>query len=247
MNLVIDIGNSSVKIGCFNEGKLIDPVRTTTVESLEEIVKKLNPTNIIVSTVATSAGNRHYAFSEQYSTLVLTHKTPLPVTIDYETPDTLGVDRIAAVVGASVRNPSGNSLVLDMGSCITYDLITEGIFFKGGIISPGLNLRFKAMHHFTKNLPLINEYEIGGDEVPLIGTSTKSAMISGALNGFLNEIDAFISLYKTRYPEILVFVCGGEVKFFENRLKASIFVVPELVLVGLNKILEFNIENETNK
>ena len=134
MNLVMDIGNSSVKIGCFEAGKISNPVRITTVESLEQEVKKLNPSNIIDSSVATFPGNHNYAFSMHYPTLVLSHKTPLPVTLDYKTPETMGVDRIAAVVGASVRNPSGDSFVLDMGSCITYDLITEGTIFKGGII-----------------------------------------------------------------------------------------------------------------
>jgi len=242
MNLAIDIGNSSVKIGRFAGEELEHPILNTSVEKLSTEIRNLNPDRVIVSSVGeASPQDQDHDFAKKYMTIFLQQDTPLPITIDYETPDTLGADRIAAVTGASVLNPDGDSLVIDLGSCSTYDIIENGKIFKGGIISPGKELRFKSMYHFTRNLPLLSH---NTGDVSFAGSSTDGAMKSGVINGMISEMESFISSYKELYPKIQVFMCGGESKFFENRLKASIFVIPELVLVGLNRILAYNIEDE---
>jgi len=242
MNLAIDIGNSSVKIGRFDGEELEHPILNTSVESLAAEINNLNPDRIIVSSVGEAAPqDQDNDFAKKYMTIFLQQDTPLPITIDYETPDTLGVDRIAAVTGASVLNPDGDSLVIDLGSCCTYDIIENGKIFKGGIISPGMGLRFKSMYHFTRNLPLLSH---STGDVSFLGSSTDGAMKSGVINGMISEMESFIGSYKDLYPKIQVFMCGGESKIFENRLKASIFVIPELVLVGLNRILVYNIGDE---
>ena len=135
--------------------------------------------------------------------------------------------------------PQQNVLVIDAGTCITYDLIDGDGLFLGGIISPGTRIRFRAMHENTGRLPLIDLNEISYME-PIIGKSTREAMKSGVLNGIKGEMEAFINGYRELYPDLKVIMCGGEAKFFESNLKASIFAIPELVLIGLNRILEYN-------
>jgi type III pantothenate kinase len=178
-------------------------------------------------------------FTENYSTMFLTHNTPLPIKLDYETPETLGVDRIAAAVGAQAINPDKVSMIIDAGTCITYDLIDGSGLFHGGIISPGIRLRYEAMHNYTGNLPMI-EFDQSAEEEPYIGKSTIKAMKSGVINGIKGEMESFIDAYSKLFPDLRVIMCGGQAKFFESRLKASIFAVPKLVLTGLNRILEYN-------
>jgi len=242
MNLVLDIGNSSAKFGTFKDNNMIGNIESVDIVGLHNVVNKLKPENIILSAVSKYA----VKFPSIPGVFIrLTNKTKLPVTLNYDTPGSLGVDRIAAAVGASVLHPENDSLIIDAGSCITYDLLENGMIFQGGIISPGVRLRAQAMHSFTKDLPLIDMAEIIKDKVAFVGKSTIGSMQSGVLHGLLIEIDGLIDQYSTNYPGIRVFLCGGEAKYFEKRLKADIFAVPELVLVGLNKILEHNISNES--
>lgn len=239
MNLAIDIGNSYIKIGGFVKGELVTPVSRLQRIELDRVVNELQPEKIILSSVAVEISKISFPFIDKYSSLILTHKTPLPFTLDYKTPETLGVDRIAAVAGAQVINPGRASMVIDAGTCITYDIINGKGLFLGGIISPGIKLRFKSMHDNTGKLPLIN-FEKTIPELPLIGKSTVEAMKSGVINGIKGEMESFINLYSGLFPELKVIMCGGEAKFFESSLKASIFAVPDLVLIGLNRILEYN-------
>jgi type III pantothenate kinase len=233
MNLVLDIGNSSVKTGLF-EGGVLKDVQTIPHSHVFDYVTEINPNHLIIGSVA-----KDLEIPASVNLLELTHDTALPIEVNYKTIETLGMDRIAAAVGAQKHNPKGNSLVIDAGSCITYDLLENGNIFQGGIISPGARLRIETMHTHTARLPLISiDVEA---EVPLVGKSTKESMQSGVLNGMRNEIDGIIMEYKEKYPDIRVFLCGGEAKYFENSLKEGIFAVPELVLVGLNEILEYNL------
>jgi type III pantothenate kinase len=243
MNLAIDIGNFSAKLGCFYNGQLKKPVDSINPSEIAQVINTLNPENIIISTVVEMP--RIHSISGQVIKLSAT--TPLPFTLDYQTKNSLGVDRIAAAAGAMVLNPSSDSLVIDAGSCITYDILEGGSRFLGGVISPGGRLRFQAMHQFTKNLPLIDIGTASLDALEFPGKSTVSAMKSGVIDGLEIEIQGFIKKYMKNYPAIKVFLCGGEAKLFENRLKASIFVVPELVMIGLNRILEYNLSDESNR
>ena len=167
--------------------------------------------------------------------ILLDENTPLPICIEYKTPQTLGKDRIAAVVGAMQMQPGKDVLVIDAGTAITYDLLDATGCYRGGNISPGMTMRFKALNHYTKRLPLLDE---NGD-IPVIGYDTETAIRSGVISGIIKEIDAYLDEYKLRYPDILFFLTGGHSFYFETRLKNSIFADENLVLKGLNEILNY--------
>ena len=140
------------------------------------------------------------------------------------------------MVAAHFLYPNRNVLVIDAGTCITYDLINKNEEYFGGSISPGLTIRFNALHTFTGKLPLVshrNYYELAGND-------TETSILSGVINGFLFEVDSVIDSYRDRYDDLKVLVCGGDYQFLADRLKNSIFAIPELVLVGLNEILDYN-------
>jgi len=238
MNLVLDIGNSSAKFGVFQNGRMISKMGSVAHKGIVATIKNKNPQNMIVSAVGIYDNNLPEVPGKS---IQLSTKTALPITLNYDTRESLGVDRIAAAVGASVLNPGNDSLIIDAGSCITYDLLESGEIFQGGIISPGMRLRTRSMHTLTRDLPLISMEDSIGKEIPFIGKSTIESMQSGVLYGLLGEINSVVEKYKEKSPGIRVYLCGGEAQYFEKRLKASIFAVPELVLVGLNKILEHNI------
>ncbi len=239
MNLSIDLGNTYAKTGFFQEGKLLETNWKLTYSELVDYVQKIHPQRIMVSSVSYSEDQLRDEFSKITSEIYLLKiTTPVPLTKLYDTPETLGADRVAAAVGAKVLYPEKNCLVIDMGTCITYDLVDADDNFHGGIISPGVRMRFKAMNVFTKRLPLLEPEDIPD----LIGKSTKHAMQSGVMNGLLAEINGLIEEYEKVLTNINVIFCGGDATYFANRIKYPNFVVPELVLIGLNRILEYNVE-----
>ena len=168
--------------------------------------------------------------------LWLDETVAVPVSIEYETVKTLGKDRIAAVVGANYLNPGRDALVIDAGTAITFELLEAAGIYKGGNISPGLTTRFRSLNRFTKQLPLVREQA----NVPLVGTSTETAILAGVVNGIVFEMDGYIDMLRAKYSDILVYLTGGHAYYFENRLKNHIFAEPNLVLIGLNRILEYN-------
>jgi type III pantothenate kinase len=237
MNVVVDSGNTYSKVGWFDNGQLI---RYTTRLNFDEMITAVRqdlPENVLFSSVSYSIADFEKALGTQLNTFNLSPETPLPIKKDYDTPQTLGADRIAASVGANFLFPGEDLVVIDMGTCITYDLIDKNATFQGGLISPGVKMRFNAMHSFTKRLPLV---EPETDPV-LIGKSTRSAMQSGVMNGVLAEIQGIIERYRHKSPDLRVLLCGGDAAFFESSLKPPIFAVPELVLIGLNRILTYNV------
>src|SRR5690606_709080 len=157
----------------------------------------------------------------------------------YKTPQTLGLDRFAGVIGAAALYPEQNSLVIDAGTCITYDRIDKNRNYDGGGISPGLSMRFQAMHELTEKLPLIAP---DLHFMEKIGTDTRSSLLAGAQQGLINEALGFINDYELRFEALQIILCGGDFKFFDTRLKNSIFahsvkVEPHLVLIGLNEVI----------
>jgi type III pantothenate kinase len=233
----IDIGNSQVKIGLFKEDKLfkVENMKTSTILTY---LRQNNVTNLIVSSVSEdvtviSALERNYP-----NLLVLNSETSLPLKIDYKSPKTLGIDRVAAAIGAISRF-KGPLVVVDAGSCITCDLVDNKNIFKGGTISPGLQMRLQAMHTFTSKLPLLNLTE----PKQLVGSTTDEAMLSGAVNGSRLEITGIIRQYQKNHPELKVIICGGNAIYFDKIIEFNIFVLPNLVLEGLNTILRFNDKN----
>lgn len=241
MNLTIDIGNTRSKWGLFQEQELIEKTIRSDY-SLEDIISYATNhkvKNIILSTVGTPIGPSWMAGLEsRFFYLQLDHQTPLPIKNAYGTPDTLGRDRLAAIVGAWQLYPGENCLVIDAGTCITYDILSaEGVYL-GGNISPGLAMRFEAMHRFTARLPLVEPGVINNP----VGQSTETAMRNGGQLGTVLEIEGFIGLFSEQFGSLRVILTGGDAEFFAKVLKSKIFVNPDLVLRGLNKILTYNAE-----
>jgi type III pantothenate kinase len=166
------------------------------------------------------------------------HTTLLPITINYETITTLGLDRIALMVAAFNIYQFQNTLVISMGTCITYNFITNAVF-QGGAIGPGVQMRFKAMHQFTNKLPLVNNIE----RIELIGKSTNASIQSGVVNGVIAEIDNIIDAYKVENPTINVVLTGGDQQQFAHQLKSKIFADPNFLFKGLYAILQYNTNN----
>lgn len=235
MNLAIDFGNTRAKAGLFDKDELLEIFYDFKVRSLSDLIKTENIRNIAVSTVTSAVFELENI--EGVRLLKLDHSTNLPFSIAYKTPETLGRDRIAAVAGAQFLFPETNCLIIDIGTCITFDFLNVGGVYHGGAISPGVDIRFKALNTFTANLPLVEAEEI----VPLIGKTTKSCIQSGVINGVLAEINEIIRMYQLKYTDLQIILCGGGSNYFENRLKEHIFAAPELVLRGLNRILLYNV------
>lgn len=236
MNAVIDAGNTRAKAGIFNGKDLQEKSTFSSLEELKKFLSRNTFDNVLISSVGISATEIAESANAKDLCLTLSHILPLPIKIKYATPHTLGVDRIAAVCGALDLFPQRDCLVIDAGTCITYEWLDKEANYYGGSISPGLEMRLKAMHTFTARLPLVNV----NPEVDLVGDSTEHGMQSGAWYGVLAEMEGVIDRYKIKYPEIQVLVCGGNASLFENRLKHTIFAAPDLVLGGLNRILLHN-------
>jgi len=195
------------------------------------------PDRIIFSSVSKSAEEFQEALEPDIPVLNLSAETLIPIRKEYKTPETLGADRVAAAIGANWLFPEWDLVVIDMGTCITYDFIDQTGAFQGGLISPGVKMRFSALHSFTKRLPLVDP--VSGPD--LIGKSTKEAIESGVMNGVLAEMEGIIERYRHISPALRVVICGGDIPFFESSLKPAIFAVPQLVLIGLNRILRYNV------
>jgi type III pantothenate kinase len=237
MNIVVDSGNTYFKVGCFENEKLIRYTTRLSFEAVIEMIRADVPENILYSSVSHSGEAFRQALDLPVNIYNLSADLPLPITKNYDTPETLGADRIAASAGANFLFPNENLVVIDMGTCITYDLMDANAVFQGGLISPGMKMRFKAMHSFTKRLPLVDPVI----NPELIGKSTRKAMQSGVMNGIFSEMEGIIERYRHKSPGLRVVLCGGDAAFFENSLKPPIFAVPELVLIGLNRILTYNV------
>ncbi len=236
MNLVIDFGNTRIKAAVFSGTKLHEKFLFSTSQQLKSFLEKEKFEHCIVSSV-NEPTEEVVSWIDSGKKLLLTTNLPLPVNIAYATPATLGVDRIAAVCGAIEIFPNRNCLVIDAGTCINYEFIDAEFNYHGGAISPGIKMRFEALHKFTARLPLIKEF----NRTELVGNSTESCMTSGVLNGVLAEVNGIIDQYSKKFTDLGVILCGGDAYFFENNLKQPIFAAPDLVLYGLNRILEHNV------
>jgi type III pantothenate kinase len=239
MNLVIDIGNSSVKTGCFNRGEMVSSAveMDFTPQEAAEQIRRFHIRKCILSSVRDPDEPLMEFLRNNVPFLIdLSHMTPVPFKILYHNPEGLGKDRIAAAAGAYAAYPGTHALIVDMGTAITLDILTSNGEFAGGNISPGMMMRFRALHTFTSHLPMLEKNEFSADP----GTDTSSAIISGVQNGILYEINGYIEHYSSIYPDLKVILTGGDADFFAGKLKKPIFVVPNLVLSGLNFILDYN-------
>ena len=244
INLVIDIGNSRTKIALFNEHDLmfnvpIDHLTVAHVKMLKDEHPQLN--RVILSSVKPYEEELKQVLREEFDQFIeLDHQTNLPIENLYETPETLGKDRLAAAIGANELFPDQNLLVIDAGTAITYDLVSEKNQFIGGNISPGLEMRFKALNHFTGKLPLVSY----SDHFEPIGRNTTEAIRAGVQNGILYEMAQNIDFFNRNYQNLHIIMTGGDSNFFDKKLNYSIFVHFNLTLIGLNRILEHNAKNK---
>jgi type III pantothenate kinase len=239
VNLIVEQGNTKLKVAIFDCGKIVSSILVDRDDKsvVNDIVKQYRPEQGIISSVVNTDEALTDYLKEHLNYFLLPDEyTPIPIRTEYETRNTLGMDRIAAAVGSCYLQPGRNLLVIDAGTAITYEVIESSGIYIGGNISPGLTTRFKALNAFTKRLPLVKEK----DDVPLIGTSTETAILAGVINGIVYEMDGFIDSLKAKYGNIFVFLTGGHSFYFERRLKNHIFADANLVLVGLNRILEYN-------
>jgi len=238
MNLCIDIGNTRIKIGVFEQGKMIynDAFDTKSVAEVHELMHKYQ----ITEAISCSTRKRITAFEKRIQAKIpllrLTHNTPIPIENKYHTPETLGKDRLAVVIGCTKIYPKTNCLVIDAGTCITYDLIDAEGRYWGGNISPGLRMRAEAMDTFTSALPLVEPVY----HADYIGKSTEMAMQNGVVYGTILEMRAFIAMIKEDMGEINVIITGGDAPFFEDLLNSKIFAHSFLVLEGLDVIINYN-------
>jgi type III pantothenate kinase len=238
VNIIIDQGNTSAKIAVFDGRKLLASFicKPLLLKRLETLLNEFSPSQGILSSVVGLREDVIGLLEQRLNRfIVLDEKVPIPIQNAYKTPETLGKDRIAAVVGGMKKAPRKNILVIDAGTAITYDFLDNSGVYRGGNISPGMTVRFKALHHYTKSLPMLDEH---GD-IPFIGYDTETAIRAGVIKGIAKEIDGYIDEFKQKYPDLLVFLTGGHTFYFETKLKNSIFADGNLVLEGLNEILIF--------
>jgi len=240
MNLVIDVGNTQFKLAVFENDQLIDKSAGNT-SKLTEILKKFTQvypkiSHCMVSSVTHFSAEDLSSLRQNFKLIELSTALKLPFSLAYKTPQTLGVDRIALASAAAVQYANRNVLVIDAGTCITYDFISADANYLGGAISPGINMRFKALHTFTSKLPLLEAQA----QENLIGNSTETSLQSGVLFGVLYEIDGFIQAYSEKYDNLTIILTGGDAHFLRDRLKNDIFANSNFLLEGLNYILEHN-------
>jgi len=240
MNLIIDTGNTRTKIALFEGREMVSFTGFAGV-GVKELVQfcEANPRieNAILSTVKEYPSEIDTYLEQHYKTIFFSHQTPIPVVNRYATPETLGKDRLAGVIGSMLLFPAADNLVIDAGTAITFDLLTSAGEYVGGAISPGIEMRYKALHTFTSRLPLLD----ANDEAVFIGNDTRTCIHSGVLNGAVAEMEGIIQRYQQLYPGIKIILTGGDHNYFDKRLKIKTFAAPNLVLEGLNLILEFNI------
>lgn len=240
MNLIIDVGNTLLKLAVFDANAIIFKktcIKGEFLNVLSEVSKThSNIENCIISSVGSFTQHQLKRLEEKYTTYVLTHETQVPFSNMYRTPQTLGVDRIALVSAAAVQYPTKNVLIIDAGSCITYDFLNSDNEYLGGAISPGVEMRYRALHDFTSNLPLLNTHK----PKKVIGKSTATSIHSGVVNGVLYEIDGFINSYQSNFDDLTIILTGGDVHFLRDSLKSDIFANSNFLLEGLNFILEHN-------
>ncbi|MFD0700245.1 type III pantothenate kinase [Myroides pelagicus] len=244
MILTIDIGNTRTKIAHFENNSLKKLIAFANENFIENFLKYFPQIEKTTQTVLSSVGR----LSEQErnwlavntTLLIITHQNELPFRNNYETPHTLGIDRIVLAAGAVLAFPKQNRLVIDVGTCITYDFIDNDDNYLGGAISPGFGLRYKSLNDYTANLPLLQLEEIDY----LVGTNTNKSIHSGVINGIITEIDGIINKYKELHPDLTIILSGGDTLFLAKRLKNIIFANSNFLLESLNALYQYIIEND---
>jgi type III pantothenate kinase len=251
MYFILDLGNTNKKMAMVPSGELhpeefskscphIESFPEISLQTIQQFTLR-HPSieACVLSSVIPFPSGISAWLRERFRYLEFDHRTSLPIVNRYHTPETLGKDRLAAAVAGSSVYPGQPVLVINAGTAITYDLVTSGREYLGGAISPGMQMRFNALHTFTKQLPLLTYKEIDF----ITGNDTDSSVLSGVINGMTAEMEGMIGSYQKEYPGIKVILSGGDLNYFINRLKISIFALPNIVIYGLQQILAFNDKN----
>ncbi|SOE19982.1 type III pantothenate kinase [Spirosomataceae bacterium TFI 002] len=237
MYAAVDFGNTLGKLAFFQNGEMTQIEKGLTPAKMIKALKIVKPDSCIICSVTKNISELTVIFESIPNKIFLSQHTPIPIANAYKTPETLGYDRLAAAAGAKLQFPNSAVLIIDMGTAIKYDYVSKEGVFEGGMIGPGLKMRFKALHTFTKKLPLIE-----ADKLPdLVGGSTKDCIQSGVINGMIAEINGIIQRYKQK-EDLSIIIAGGDAPFFESQINYPTFAAPNLVLEGLNRILEYNVE-----
>jgi len=241
VNLVIDLGNTRAKLALFEDKVLKEQFSFEPRISLAQLQKLFKSFPGINKTIVSSVINHSKDISNFLSNhtqhILFDSNTRIPVQNKYGSPETLGKDRLAAAIGANSLYKGSTVLIIDAGTCIKTDVVTAKGEYLGGSISPGINMRFKALNQYTDKLPVLN---LDKNYHSLTGNNTNESILSGVQNGVLYEVKGFIDAYLKQYPDLKIVLTGGDAAFFELEVKNHIFVCPELVLIGLNEIVEFN-------
>ena len=244
MVLTIDVGNTRIKAAVFEGSTVLETFvfeKKELEKKIENILKKFqNCSDLVVASVGNVEKQSFLAFENQLKVHFLTHEDVFPFINRYATPKTLGIDRMVLASGATLQFPKQNRLVIDAGTCITYDFIDEFDNYLGGAISPGLRLRYEALHNYTARLPLLPL------EAPesYIGNTTAEAIHSGVVNGFVYEIDGFIDEYRANFSNFIIILTGGDTDFLAKRLKNTIFANSNFLLESLNQTFQYKINND---
>lgn len=235
--VVVDAGNSAIKWAEYVSGRT-EGLRTSDSWNRELLEVCCSAQNRCLISSVRDIPTDFLVQLQESGCLFLTHRLPLPIGINYDTPETLGVDRIASAAAAHHRFPGENCLIIDAGTCITADLLTADGVFQGGLIAPGINMRIEAMHQFTDHLPKVEPDP--SQKYP--GKSTRESLIVGSANSAVAEMVTLIQQLKSQYGDIRVVVTGGDLSYFDKHLKNEIFASPNLVLDGLYQILKINVQ-----
>lgn len=244
MNICIDQGNSRTKVALFDDKNTIVKnfmYKQFTSQDAERLFSLYPLKNSIISSVVNlepSLVNTLHRLSEHF--ILFDHQTPIPIQNDYESPETLGQDRLAAAVGAGQLCPNSDLLIIDVGSAITYDVLNANNHYLGGNIAPGIKMRFRALHQFTKKLPLMDADE--NSLIPLFGKNTNDAIKAGVVRGVAFEVKGYIATLSKRGKKLQVVLTGGNAAFIQDHVQTPMLYDKHLVLIGLNRILNYNLE-----
>ena len=236
--LCFDFGNTRLKAAVFIKGALQEEItlQDDTTETIQSLLDQYKPTKTILSSVILHNIEIEDLLAKQSSFHKLSADTKTNFTIAVGKKETIGADRLALVAAASAQFSDKNTLIVGLGSCITYNFINQYNQFLGGSISPGLDMRFKAMHDYTAKLPLIE----ADWNFPLIGYDTKSNLQSGVIMGIACEIEGIIEKYSAKYGNFNVVLTGGNSLYFASQLKKKIFADANFLFKGLYALSELN-------
>lgn len=244
MPLVIDIGNTLIKAAVFEQNTLRERFSFAAENYLEHLeqIHRLYPdcTPWVVASVGTLRPEQLEAFADKVSIEVMTRRSKFPFTNAYRTPETLGIDRMILASGAVLQYPGQARLVIDAGTCITYDFVDAQDVYQGGAITPGLQMRYTALHDYTAALP---QLEKAAPE-NFIGTTTQSSIHAGVVFGVVHEIDGFIAQYRAQHQNIIIILTGGDAEFLAKRLKNTIFAHSNFLLESLNQTFQYQTQND---